>query len=47
MVSFSWPDNPNGALHDPHSVVAEPELNPAEAEEILRGLAGVFSHHTP
>src|SRR5580692_9623656 len=30
------------------SVVAEPDLNPSEAEEILQGLAGVFScNHNP
>ena len=30
------------------SVVAEPDLNPSEAEEILQGLAGVFSYnHNP
>jgi PAS domain S-box-containing protein len=53
MVSFSWPNNPrhpsDGRLSDDHpAVVAEPDLSPSEAEEILQGLAGVFSrHHTP
>jgi PAS domain S-box-containing protein len=48
MVSFSWPGNKNDATHDGVSddrlsAVAEPEISPAEAEEILQGLAGVFS----
>ncbi|MFZ0298454.1 MAG: PAS domain S-box protein [Candidatus Sulfotelmatobacter sp.] len=48
MVSFSWPGNKNDATHDGvsddrPSAVAEPEISPAEAEEILQGLAGVFS----
>src|SRR5271156_1222445 len=50
MVSFSWPNNPNGTpdgrpSDDRTSAVVEPELNPAEAEEILQGLAGVFRRH--
>jgi PAS domain S-box-containing protein len=45
MVSFSWPNNANGAPHDPPSAVAEPELNLAQAEEILQSLAGVFSRY--
>src|SRR3984957_14633362 len=50
MVSFSWPNNPTGTpdgrpSDDRTSAVVEPELNPAEAEEILQGLAGVFSRH--
>ena len=45
MVSFSWPDRPKGTADGAASGIAEPELSPAEAEEILRGLAGVFSHH--
>ncbi len=45
MVSFSWPDRPKGTADGAASEIAEPELSPAEAEEILRGLAGVFSHH--
>jgi PAS domain S-box-containing protein len=46
MVSFSWPNSANGISGDPPSA-AEPDLNPAQAEEILQGLAGVFSqqHH--
>src|SRR6202050_107370 len=53
MVSFSCPKNPNGTpdgrpSDDHTSAVVEPDLNPAEAEEILQGLAGVFSrHHNP
>jgi PAS domain S-box-containing protein len=47
MVSFSWPNKTDAPPHDHHAGVGEPELNPAEAEEILRGLAGVFSHQTP
>src|ERR1700730_7116166 len=50
MVSFSWPNNrndtPDGRPSDDRtSAVAEPDLNPTEAEEILQGLAGVFSRH--
>ncbi len=49
MVSFSWPNNANGAPslppNDPPSAVAKPDLNPSEAEEILQALAGVFSRH--
>src|SRR6202045_4070952 len=45
MVSFSWPNNTNG---DPDaSVIAEPELNPSQAEEILQDLADVFRRHNP
>jgi PAS domain S-box-containing protein len=48
MVSFSWPDNnPNGTLTDRATPVAEPDMNPTEAEEILQGLAGVFSQQNP
>jgi len=52
MVSFLWPNNTNGMPHDHPSSVAEPnlsdpDLNPSQAEEILRGLAGVFSHQNP
>jgi PAS domain S-box-containing protein len=53
MVSFLWPNNANGtpkdhAPDDHPSAVAEPDLNPSEAEEILQGLAGVFSRrHNP
>jgi PAS domain S-box-containing protein len=45
MVSFSWPNNANGTPSDPPASVAEPDLSPSEAEEILQGLAGVFSRH--
>jgi PAS domain S-box-containing protein len=53
MVSFSWPNHTNSKpdgrpSDDSPSAVAEPDLNPAEAEEILQSLAGVFSrHHNP
>src|SRR5271170_7940449 len=43
MVSFSWPNNANGTPRDRSSTVAEPDLNPAQAEELLQGLARVFS----
>jgi PAS domain S-box-containing protein len=53
MVSFSWPNNANGAPDDrlsndhPRAVV-EADLDPLEAEQILQGLAGVFSRqHNP
>jgi PAS domain S-box-containing protein len=47
MVSFSWPENPNGPPPAPAPAVADPnlnemDLNPSQAEEILQGLAGVF-----
>jgi PAS domain S-box-containing protein len=47
MVSFSWPqaganDTPNG--HP--SAVAEPELDALQAEEILQGLAQVFTRNS-
>jgi PAS domain S-box-containing protein len=45
MVSFSWPNNEDDTAHDDPSAIAEPDLTPAAAEEILQGLAGVFSHH--
>jgi PAS domain S-box-containing protein len=47
MVSFSWPNNANGTSRDQPSTMAEPDLNPAQAEEILQGLAEAFSqpHH--
>jgi PAS domain S-box-containing protein len=53
MVSFSWPNNANGAPDDRLSsdhlrAVVEADLNPLEAEQILQGLAGVFSRqHNP
>ena len=47
MVSFSWPNNEDDTAHDDPSAIAEPDLTPAAAEEILQGLAGVFSHHLP
>jgi PAS domain S-box-containing protein len=46
MVSFSWPNNANGAPSaPPDAPLAKPDLSPFEAEEILQGLAGVFSRH--
>jgi PAS domain S-box-containing protein len=40
MVSFSWPNQANGTT--------EVDLTPSQAEEILQGLAGVFSYpHNP
>jgi PAS domain S-box-containing protein len=45
MVSFSWPNNANAIANAPPSADAKPDLNPSEAEEILQGLAGVFSRH--
>src|SRR5579862_9744403 len=47
MVSFSWPDNTNGDSRDQSSAVAEPDLNPSQAEEILQDLADVFRRHNP
>jgi PAS domain S-box-containing protein len=48
MVSFSWPNNEKDTAHDDPSAIAAPDLTPAEAEEILQDLAGVFSqHHSP
>jgi PAS domain S-box-containing protein len=45
MVSFSWQNNANAIANAPPSADAKPDLNPSEAEEILQGLAGVFSRH--
>jgi PAS domain S-box-containing protein len=55
MVSFSWPHQTNGGpdgrpadrrpADDRRSALTEPDLNPSDAEEILQGLAAVFSHH--
>jgi PAS domain S-box-containing protein len=48
MVSFSWPNNTNDVPDDhSSSLVAEAELNPAQAEEILQDLADVFRRHNP
>jgi PAS domain S-box-containing protein len=47
MISFSWSNNANAAPGGSNSV-AETELTPPQAEEILLGLAEVFSqHHAP
>ena len=46
MVSFSWPDNPNGAP-DP-SADTHPPPSLSQAEEVLRSLAGVMRwNHSP
>src|ERR1700677_3113190 len=45
MVSFSWHNRTNSTSGDQPSAVAEPELNPSPAEEILQELAGVFSRN--
>ncbi|HEY3618339.1 MAG TPA: PAS domain S-box protein [Candidatus Sulfotelmatobacter sp.] len=45
MLSFSWPKNTND--NPDASVIAEPELNPAHAEQILQDLADVFRRHNP
>jgi PAS domain S-box-containing protein len=47
MVSFSLPNNSNSTPHDHPSALADPDLTPAQAEEILQGLAGVFGLHNP
>jgi PAS domain S-box-containing protein len=47
MVSFLRPNSANGAPHDHHSTVAEPNLDPSQAEEILQGLARVLGRHNP
>jgi hypothetical protein len=53
MVAFSWPNHKDGMAtgrsSDDHlSTVDEPDVSPSEAEEILQGLAGVFSRpHNP
>lgn len=54
MVSFSWPNNPKRPCLDRSpddrpsgdhvSAVADYELAPSQAEEILQNLAGLFSH---
>jgi len=51
MVSFSWPDNTKSATLDDRSNLSDAILNdqgpnPAEAEEILKALAGVFGQYT-
>jgi PAS domain S-box-containing protein len=40
-------NNPNSTTRDHHSSVAEPDLTPAQAEDILQGLAGVFGYRNP
>ena len=50
MVAFSWPKDSDGILGDKgnlRSAVAEPDLSPSQAEEILQDLAGVFRQHNP
>jgi PAS domain S-box-containing protein len=43
MVAFSWRNGANDTLRD-SPAAADIELSPKQAEEILRDLAGVFSH---
>jgi PAS domain S-box-containing protein len=47
MVSFSWPSNANVIPDGRSPEDAEPELTPPEAEQILQGLAGIFSQYNP
>jgi len=48
MVLFSRANISDDAPDEPASGLAEPELSPAQAEEILQGLASVFAQpHTP
>jgi PAS domain S-box-containing protein len=47
MISLSWPNNSDGAAPDHRPTAAGQDPNPAEAEEILQVLAGVFAHHNP
>jgi PAS domain S-box-containing protein len=53
MVSFSWPKQTNDSGDgrpsvDDASALGELDLTPSQAEEILQGLAGVFSdNHSP
>jgi PAS domain S-box-containing protein len=47
MVAFSWPDHANNTPREGSSAVAEPDLSPSQAEEILQDLAGVFRQHNP
>jgi two-component system CheB/CheR fusion protein len=53
MFSFSWPNQTDGTTDsgspvDRPAAVAEPDLTPSQAEEILQGLAAVFAHnHSP
>ncbi len=43
MVSISWPKNANTAPNGHPSAVADTELDASQAEDILRGLAGIFT----
>ena len=45
MVSFSWPNNTKGLSG--HSSNTPPALTSSQAEEILQGLAGVFTQRQP
>lgn len=49
MVSFSWPNDPNGSPRDQPSSASfvEPTLTPAQAEGILQDLVGIFNQHSP
>jgi PAS domain S-box-containing protein len=46
MVSFSRPNHGSNLTRDPSPAVAEPEFTQSQAEEILQGLASVFTPHT-
>jgi PAS domain S-box-containing protein len=47
MVSFSWPDSSKVSPKDHSSTMEDSDLDPSQAEEILQGLAGVFSQYHP
>ena len=47
MVSFSRPQNPESSVSGAGSAETDSPLNATEAEEILQGLAGVFSRGNP
>jgi PAS domain S-box-containing protein len=47
MVSFSWTHNPESSVSGAGSAETDSPLNATEAEEILQGLAGVFSRGNP
>jgi len=47
MVAFSWTDHAKDTPREGSSAVAEPDLSPSQAEEILQDLAGVFRQHNP
>jgi len=47
MVAFSWPDHAKDTRREVSSALAEPDLSPSRAEEILQDLAGVFRQRNP